>query len=52
MMHHVMAFLLVKMVLAGMAAHTGYLADFDFARFYGDIDYFYIEKGAEAFYMV
>ncbi|MDE5717712.1 MAG: acyltransferase family protein [Lachnospiraceae bacterium] len=52
MMHHVMAFMLVKMVLAGIAAHTGYLADFDFARFYGDIDYFYIAKGAEAFYMV
>ena len=52
MMHHVMAFMLVKMVLAGIAAHTGYLADFDFTRFYEDIDYFYTVKGAEAFYMV
>lgn len=52
MMHHVMAFMLVKMVLAGIAAHTGYLTDFDFVRFYGDIDYFYTVKGAEAFYMV
>ncbi|MDE6602802.1 MAG: acyltransferase family protein [Lachnospiraceae bacterium] len=52
MMHHVMAFMLVKMVLAGIAAHTGYLADFDFARLYGDIDYYYIVKGAEAFQMV
>lgn len=52
MMHHVMAFMLVKMVLAGIAAHTGYLADFDFAKFYGDIDYYYIVKGAEAFHMV
>lgn len=52
MMHHVMAFMLVKMVLAGIAAHTGYLADFDFVRFYGDIDYYYIVKGSEAFYML
>lgn len=52
MMHHVMAFMLVKMVLAGIARHTGYLADFDFARFYADIDYFYLVKGSEAFQMV
>lgn len=52
MMHHVMAFMLVKMVLAGLAAHTGYLADFDFERFYWDIDYYYLIKGAEAFRMV
>lgn len=52
MMHHVMAFMMVKMVLAGIAAHTGYLADFDFVRLHGDIDYFYIVKGSEAFYMV
>ena len=52
MMHHVMAFMLVKMVLAGIAAHTGYLTDFDFVRFYGDIDYYYIAKGSEAFHMV
>lgn len=52
MMHHVMAFMLVKMVLAGIAAHTGFLADFDFVRFYGDIDYYYTVKGSEAFYMV
>ncbi len=52
MMHHVMAFMLVKMVLAGIAAHTGYLADFDFTRFYADIDYFYQVKGSEAFHMV
>ncbi len=52
MMHHVMAFMLVKMVLAGIAAHTGYLADFDFARFYTDIDYYYLVKGSEAFRMV
>ncbi len=52
MMHHVMAFMLVKMVLAGIAAHTGYLADFEFVRFYADIDYYYLVKGSEAFQMV
>lgn len=52
MMHHVMAFMLVKMVLAGIAAHTGYLTDFDFARFYADIDYYYQVKGSDAFQMV
>ena len=44
--------MLVKGALAGIAAHTGYLADFDFARFYSDIDYYYLVKGAEAFKMV
>lgn len=52
MMHHVMAFMLVKMVLAGIASHTGCLSDFDFARFYADIDYYYLVKGSEAFRMV
>lgn len=52
MMHHIMAFMLVKMVLAGIAAHTGYLADFDFTEFYGNIDYYYLVKGSEAFKMV
>ena len=52
MMHHIMAFMLVKMVLAGIAARTGYLADFDFAEFQGNIDYYYLVKGSEAFQMV
>lgn len=52
MMHHIMAFMLVKMILAGIAAHTGYLADFDFTEFYGNIDYYYLVKGSEAFQMV
>ncbi|MDE7246363.1 MAG: hypothetical protein K2N43_00595 [Lachnospiraceae bacterium] len=52
MMHHIMAFMLIKMILAGIAAHTGYLADFDFAAFYGNIDYYYMVKGSEAFQMV
>lgn len=52
MMHHIMAFMLVKMILAGIAAHTGYLADFDFTEFYNNIDYYYLVKGSEAFKMV
>lgn len=52
MMHHIMAFMLVKMVLAGIAARTGYLADFDFIEFHENIDYYYLVKGSEAFKMV
>lgn len=52
MLHHIMAFMLVKMVLAGIAAHTGFLSDFDFAEFHGNIDYYYLVKGSEAFRMV
>ena len=52
MLHHVMAFMLVKGILAGIAAHTGYLADFDFVRFHTDIDYYYLVRGSEIFQMV
>lgn len=52
MMHHIMVFMAIKMILAGIAAGTGYLADFDFTRFYTDIDYCYLVKGSEAFKMV
>lgn len=52
MLHHIMVFMLIKMVLAGIAAGTGYLADFDFERFYMDIDYCYLVKGTETFKMV
>lgn len=52
MMHHVMAFMLVKMVLAEIASHMGYLTDFDFVRFFADIDYYYLVKASEAFQMV
>jgi len=52
MMHHIMAFMLVKGVLAGIASHTGYLSDFDFVSFHTNIDYYYLVKGAEAFKMV
>lgn len=52
MLHHIMAFMLVKMVIAGVAAHTGLCADFDFEQFHGNIDYYYLVGGAEAFKMV
>lgn len=52
MMHHIMVFMLIKMILAGIAAGTGFLSDFDFARFYTDIDYCYLIKGSETFKMV
>lgn len=52
MMHHVMAFMLVKIVIAAVAAGTGMCADFDFGQFYANIDYFYFVRGAEQFGMV
>lgn len=52
MMHHVMAFMLVKIVIAAMAAYTGMCADFDFVQFYSNIDYYYFVRGAEQFGMV
>lgn len=52
MMHHVMAFMLVKMVIAAIASYTGCCADFDFEQFYTNIDYYYFVRGAEAFAMV
>ena len=52
MMHHIMAFMLVKMVLAGMASHTGFCPDFDLEQFHTNIDYIYAVGGAEAFKMI
>lgn len=52
MMHHVMVFMLVKMILAALAASTGFCADFDLAQFYSNIDYIYLVNGAEHFKMV
>ena len=52
MMHHVMAFMLVKMVIAAVASHTAYCPDFDFEKFHIDIGYFYLAGGAEGFAMV
>jgi len=52
MMHHVMIFMLIKMILAGIAAHTGLCADFDFEQYRTNIDYIYLVKGTEHFKMV
>ena len=52
MMHHVMIFMVIKMILAGFAAYTPYLIDFDWVQFYGSIDYIYLVKGAETFKLV
>ena len=52
MMHHIMAFMLVKMVLAGVASHTGFCPDFDLEQFHTNIDYIYAVGGAEAFKMI
>lgn len=52
MMHHVLVFMLVKMLLAGLAASTGFCADFAFEQFYTNIDYIYLVNGAEHFKMV
>lgn len=52
MMHHVMAFMLVKIVIALVAVQTGMCADFDYGQFYTNIDYFYYVRGAEQFGMV
>ena len=52
MMHHIMAFMLVKMVLAGVASHTGFCPDFDLEQFHTNIDYIYAVGGAEAFRMI
>lgn len=52
MMHHVMAFMLIKMVIAIFMTYTSFCADFDKARFMADIDYYYMVKGNEQFKMV
>lgn len=52
MMHHVMVFMAVKMILAGIAAGSGFCPDFDFEQFYHNIDYIYLVNGAEHFKMV
>lgn len=52
MLHHIMAFMLVKAALSAVAAHTGAFSDFDFVRFHTDIDYYYLVRGAETFRMV
>lgn len=52
MMHHVMVFMLIKILLAGIAAHSGCCADFDFEQYYTNIDYLYLVKGVEHFKMI
>lgn len=52
MMHHVMAFMAVKAAIAAVAAHTAWCADFDREQYLGNIDYYYMVKGAEQFKMV
>lgn len=52
MMHHVLVFLLIKMILAGVAACTDFCGDFDLGQFYTNIDYIYLVNGAEHFKMV
>lgn len=52
MMHHVMVFMLIKILLAGVAAHSGFCADFDFEQYKTNIDYIYLVRGVEHFKMV
>lgn len=52
MMHHVLVFMLIKMLLAGLAVSTGFCVDFAFEQFYTNIDYIYLVNGAEHFKMV
>lgn len=49
MMHHVMAFMIVKAVLAAVAPYVAWGADFDREQFLGNIDYYYLIKGCEQF---
>lgn len=52
MMHHVLVFMAIKAVLAGVAVHTGWFTDFDWERYRSDIDYYYLIRGVEHFKMV
>lgn len=52
MMHHVMVFMLIKALIAGIASTTGLCGDFDFEQFYSNIDYIYLVRGSEQFKMV
>ena len=52
MMHHVMVFMLIKAIIAGVASSTGLCADFDFEQFYTNIDYLYLVNGVEQFKLV
>ncbi|MCM1144494.1 MAG: acyltransferase family protein [Blautia sp.] len=52
MMHHVLVFMGIKALIAALAANTAWFADFDRALYLGDIDYYYLIRGAEHFKMV
>lgn len=52
MMHHIFVFMLIKMALAAIAKGTGCFPDFDWEQYRGNIDYFYLVKGADSFKMV
>ena len=52
MMHHVMVFMLIKAVIAGIASTTGLCGDFDFEQLHSNIDYIYLVRGSEQFKMV
>lgn len=52
MMHHVIVFMIIKVVIAGIAASTGVCGDFDYTEFYTNIDYYYFVRGAEQFKVV
>lgn len=52
MMHHVIVFMVIKAVIAGIAASAGFCGDFDYTEFYTNIDYYYFVKGAEQFKVV
>lgn len=52
MMHHVMAFMGVKMVIALFAAYTPWCADFDVGQYLSNIDYYYMVRGMEQFRFV
>ncbi|MCM1154171.1 MAG: acyltransferase family protein [Roseburia sp.] len=52
MMHHVLAFMGVKAVIACLAAYTTWCADFDRGQYLSNIDYYYLVKGMEQFKFV
>lgn len=52
MVHHVMAFMLVKVVLAVLSGSLGVFADFDWEQYRTNVEYFYLAGGAESFKLV
>ncbi len=52
MMHHVMAFMLVKAVIALFSVYTPWCADFDMSLYRSNIDFYYLVRGMEQFRFV